>query len=637
MASTPRYRPHIDGLRAVAVLSVLIYHAFPRALPGGFVGVDIFFVISGFLITGILVDDFAGPENSLGRVLALFYGRRIRRIFPALLLVLAAVSAFGFLFCFPAVWVDICAKSRAAVGFYLNFVFAAGSGYFDAGPASSPLLHLWSLSVEEQFYLAWPFVIWICRKSGIRLLPVAVFLAGCSYCWNAQKGSALHAAAFYLPQMRFWELGVGSIGAILFPVEASDPLKPARPHRLVASVREGAAALGLILVLVGVFVVRSEESYPNQWALLPTVGALLLVCSSPSAWINRRLVSNRLLVAIGLVSYPLYLWHWPVLQFASSLRAGALSNPEKGLLLGLSLLLAGATYWLVERPIRRTRSRRGWVVGLLSGMGLIALGSWYAERHQGFPGRFSPALRQIVDFKYDRRTEWREGAYFLDPGQDERDFHETPEETRPNRPTLFLWGDSYAAGLYPGLRELYGDKYNIVQRTAALTGPIITSLPGRPDGGRIAHAVFAAILRRHPDVVILGGRWEEYNWKEIANTIAPLRAAGIARIILVGPEPEWAGGLKEQMFNYIWTHPKEPVPTRLAGGVDISLLGPIDQAMRALADQQGIEYVSPLTVFGGPGGFLARTGPRADSLTAFDGGHLTTDGSRYLIAHFPRL
>lgn len=230
------YRPHIDGLRAIAVLGVVGFHAFPSVVPGGFVGVDVFFVISGFLISGILFSDFAVAGSTGGQVIRNFYARRIRRIFPALIVVLLAVFVFGFITLLPQELRDLSRRLVGAAGFCSNFQSAGETSYFAQGPLSNPFLHLWSLAVEEQFYLLWPLVVWLLVRSKTRALPVVVFLAACSYFWNASKPQDSIDAAFFLPQMRMWELLMGAIAALI-----SRPISPAseRENPGARSISEG--------------------------------------------------------------------------------------------------------------------------------------------------------------------------------------------------------------------------------------------------------------------------------------------------------------------------------------------------------------------------------------------------------------
>jgi len=314
-ASDLAYRPDIDGLRAVAVLSVIGFHAGVRWFPGGYAGVDIFFVISGFLITSIILRQLAEDRFSF----ADFYARRCKRIFPALIIVLAAVFAFGWMFLLPNEYERIGKHIVAGAGFVSNFAFWLESGYFDSAAGTKPLLHLWSLGIEEQFYLLWPpLLLWVWKRKP-DALAVAIGLASISFAINVMLVSLWQATDMYfLPPIRFWELLVGSALAYahLFRREELEHLlKRATagvPGSRLVSIENIQATIGLALIAVAVVVLDKRTLFPGWWALAPTIGAGLLISAGPRAWINRKLMANRVVVFIGLISYPLYLWHWPL-------------------------------------------------------------------------------------------------------------------------------------------------------------------------------------------------------------------------------------------------------------------------------------------------------------------------------------
>jgi peptidoglycan/LPS O-acetylase OafA/YrhL len=645
---TLRYGPHIDGLRAVAVICVVCFHAFPQAVPGGFAGVDVFFVISGFLISSILYREFAEKRADGRAVIVDFYARRVRRIFPSLIVVLVCCYCLGYRLLLPGEFATLSRQMVASAGFYQNFLLSRGAGYFASDSRSNPLLHLWSLGVEEQFYLLWPLAIWAAVRCRIRLLPAAVFLAACSFFWNMQRSLGTWDGAFYLPQMRMWELLIGSIAAVVHPLmprgrderggaaEQRGGASPGRPPCRADLWDNAVCLLGCALVAAGLLALRSDMDLPGAWTLLPTLGAALIVTSSGSAWVNRRILSNRLLVWIGLISYPLYLWHWMLLTFAS---IGS-EHPDSPLTKAAALLAAGVLSWLtyrfVEIPVRRGRRAPWTALALAAAMVLVAGAALRTEHEGGFPSRFPALLREISAFKYDPAPAWRQGAYFLMPDQDETKFKVDPAEIVPGRPTLVLWGDSHAAALYPGLRQAYGARYNIVQRTAAGTPPLLEDSMSPGVAQQIDRYVFALIRRLRPECVVLQARWQSYEWGHVAETIVALKAAGVRRVVLVGPVPQWFVSLPQQLFNYARLHRSDPVPVRMKMGIDPEPCR-IDAPMAALAERNGAEYVSPCAILGNQEGFLVRTADTADSLTAFDYGHLTESGSRYLVSRFPKL
>jgi peptidoglycan/LPS O-acetylase OafA/YrhL len=346
----PTYRPDIDGLRALAVLCVMVFHAFPTALPGGFVGVDLFFVISGFLICTILFNSIEAGTFSVWD----FYGRRIRRIFPALILVLASCYAFGWFALFADEYMQLGKHIAAGAGFVSNFVLWQESGYFDNSADTKPLLHLWSLGIEEQFYIIWPLVLWLGYRFRANLLVITVLVATVSFVLNIRGINVKNdlVATFYSPQTRFWELLLGAILAYmtLHPIQRLKGLITNAEQR--QKIQSAQSLLGLVLVALGVTLISKQSAFPGWWALLPTLGAVLLINAGPKALVNRYLLSNKLMVWIGLISYPLYLWHWPILSFLRIIESEVPKVELRIAALAVSFILATLTYHLVEKPIR---------------------------------------------------------------------------------------------------------------------------------------------------------------------------------------------------------------------------------------------------------------------------------------------
>jgi peptidoglycan/LPS O-acetylase OafA/YrhL len=624
------YRPHIDGLRAVAVLSVLGFHAFPHSIPAGFVGVDLFFVISGFLISGILFAEFGSAGSRGLAVIGRFYGRRIRRIFPSLLVVLAAGYAIGYATLLPNELAKLGSAGVAAAGFCLNLVLAQTTGYFATDALSQPLLHLWSLGVEEQFYLVWPLIIWAATRVRGRLLPITLFLATASFVWAIDKPKTVAAAAFFLPQYRLWELLIGSLAALAVRH------RTARAPR--ALWRENlTAVLGWALIVAGFLWIRSESEVPNAWILLPTVGAAFVVTSDGRAWIHRRIVASPILVWLGLISYPLYLWHWPLLTFGRLASANGDGPGAKLLAMGGSIVLAWWTYVLVERPLRNPRQGKAKIGALGAAMTALAVVGLLLDRADGYPARFPPVIQALARFKYEPAVVWREGSYFITDRTPGIRFKQDPNEIDPRKPSLVLWGDSHAAGLYPGVQAVFSQHYNIVQRTIAGQPPYIGSASRSPgDEPTLTEEVVDTIRRIRPQVVMIEANWVLFGWKPIEQTIERLKADGVRHIVLVGPVPQWNGSLPQQVCNYMRQHRSAPIPMRLSTGLRPEPLE-IDAAMRAMSARLGVQYISPCEILHDRDGYLVRLGDTPESFTAWDYGHLTAAGSVYLVSHFPMI
>ena len=382
------YRPDIDGLRAVAVLAVVAFHAFPQWLPGGYIGVDVFFVISGFLISSQLMASAAAGTFSLSD----FYARRIRRIFPALIVVLLATAIAGWFVLLPQEWDALRAHVGASAIFANNIVLWSEAGYFDGPSERKPLLHLWSLGVEEQFYLVWPLLIWTWWTHNVRFAAAIGITVALSFAINVMvvnDGAA--QAAFFLPHTRLWQLATGAwLAAIArdgLPLAGSisrwlyrspgagDEARVSHLLSVVGLSLIGCACVALsrgtaspdwwsqgayqtvgdVVYWIGrlLWLNGDASAYPGWSALAPTAGAALVIAAGPRAAANRTLLSMRPMVFVGLISYPLYLWHWPILSFLQITEQGAVSRPMKIVAILVSLLLAAITYLFVERPVRR--------------------------------------------------------------------------------------------------------------------------------------------------------------------------------------------------------------------------------------------------------------------------------------------
>ncbi|CAH0209089.1 O-acetyltransferase OatA [Pseudomonas brassicacearum] len=356
-----RYRPDIDGLRAIAVMAVVLYHAFPTFIPGGFIGVDVFFVISGYLITGIILN-----SAKKGRLSILdFYSRRVRRLFPALILVLFCCMGFGWFFLFDPEYKQLGKHVASGIGFVANLNLWSESGYFDSAAEIKPLLHLWSLGVEEQFYLIWPVVIWvgwIFRKSSLVIISA---LISASFAYSVIEVDSDPAGAFYSPFTRFWELASG--GLLVYGNAYFKRSNTARAIPLWAI--ETSSVGALILLMCGFIFVDKNKTFPGLWAILPVAISLLLIGPAEGSWLNRKILSSKLFVSVGLLSFPLYLWHWPLLSFAT-LTGGELPDATyRGGAIAVAVMLAWITYKYIETPIRQSE-RRG-MVGILASLGLI--------------------------------------------------------------------------------------------------------------------------------------------------------------------------------------------------------------------------------------------------------------------------
>ena len=608
----PGYRRDIDGLRALAVLVVIGFHAVPTAVPGGYVGVDVFFVISGYLITGIVERSLASAAFSFDG----FYARRIRRIFPALILVLAASLVAGWFLLLPVRYASLGKHVVGSAGFAANFVTWSEAGYFDARAIEKPLLHLWSLGIEEQFYVVWPLVLWLLYK--LRRAPLWPLLA--IVVLSCAAGIALTAyapdAAFYLPLSRMWELAIGGVLAVS---------TRARVRGAVAC-----AIAGLALLAVSVAMFDATTPYPGWCALLPTAGTCLIIVAGPTSPINRWLLGNRIVVAIGLVSYPLYLWHWVLLSFGFLYGAAEPAVAVRLALVVASLALAGLTYALVERPLRTRRASTTQAVTLATALVLVAAAGRIIERLDGVPQRFSTVAAALLERTYDYLSDAHAGECWLDTHAAADGFAAT---CMPAHTAIFVWGDSHAARLRPGIERatqavIGSHTRDVCPPSLATTGDCLAS----------NRATLAALARAKPETVVLFASWSAYPSEvidELPRLAQTLVDAGVRHVVIAGPAPRWTTNLPELVYE-AWSEQAlhSPVPARLTSHL-LDSVAAADRALAAVTWPAHARYVSVLSLLCTTLGCLTFV-PGSTELTAYDYGHLTTAGAE-LVARGLRL
>lgn len=419
----PKYRPDIDGLRAIAVLSVVGFHAFPSWVKGGFIGVDVFFVISGFLISGIIYENLDKGEFTLRE----FYARRIRRIFPALILVMATCLVFGWFALLTDEYKQLGKHIAGGASFISNFLLWQESGYFDNSAETKPLLHLWSLGIEEQFYIVWPLLLWLTWKRKFNFFAVTLAIAAGSFYLNINGIEQDAVATFYSPITRFWELMCGGLLAwvTIYKKESLTGIK-LRLDRFIVSniyrnkeVEKGrtlanlSAFTGLALLAYGFSIIAKDFYFPGVWALVPVLAALLIILAGPAAWINRQILSTRIFVWFGLISYPLYLWHWPLLSFARIIENGTPGREIRVAAVVVSIVLAWLTMKLIEKPFRFGNQRTGLKVATLSGL-MFAIGvSGFVVNNMGLSQARTldelPIKKQGTEYQIGNSSAWYRG------------------------------------------------------------------------------------------------------------------------------------------------------------------------------------------------------------------------------------
>jgi peptidoglycan/LPS O-acetylase OafA/YrhL len=444
------YRAEVDGLRALAILAVVGYHAFPSVLPGGFIGVDIFFVISGYLITSILLKEQGNGTFSIRG----FYGRRIIRILPALILVIIACLLGGWFLMLADEYKSLAKHALGGLGFISNFVLWQETGYFDKAVELKPFLNLWSLGIEEQFYIAWPLILLSIHGAGRSPKRIVWILASLSFAFSTWSVFYDKEQAFYSPLSRAWELLAGAVLAITQDTENSDDTAYA----------QWISSLSILTLIFSVFFIKSNYAFPGPLALLPVLSCVFLIKHSHKKKIStfsHHLLCSKPLVWIGLISYPLYLWHWPILSF-SRILLGEEPDPATRILLVLtSIALAHMTYRLVEQKAKQLPRRFVITIILIASL-LVATIAAHIIKKDGLERKRHRNLIQLSDqlkedfIDFEKRGLIKEGSCdlpFIFPDHPNRQICLTGKDNQPS--TALLIGDSHAVHAYWGLIDAF--------------------------------------------------------------------------------------------------------------------------------------------------------------------------------------
>jgi len=440
------YRPDIDGLRAVAVLMVIAFHAFPEWVPGGFIGVDVFFVISGFLITHLISNGL----NKQNFNLRSFYASRVRRLFPSLILVLLACQLLAWFALLSDEYKSLGKHILAAALLIPNWIIWSESGYFDYAAHTKPLLHLWSLGVEEQFYLFWPLTLcWVFKYKLNAVRITSIILLG-SFLLNLLMVEEFASATFFLPFTRMWELLAGGLWALVLQTAFMDVRNVKTKLLSNPYTHQALSVLGLLMLVLSLIFIDQDQPYPGSWALLPVVGTLLIIAAGNQSWLNQSVLSNRVLVGMGLISYPLYLWHWPLLSLARILEQSQPSLNIRLLCIAIAFVLSLLTYYFIERPIRFGLHLKAKTYILIALMSLTASLGFITYISDGFKSRFMNEMIELqtadLEFNIATTTDWycsdssNEGPRCLSSGP---------------APSTVVMGDSHALTIYAGLVELF--------------------------------------------------------------------------------------------------------------------------------------------------------------------------------------
>lgn len=616
MAPEIAYRPDIDGLRAIAVLSVIAYHAFPRAILGGFVGVDVFFVISGYLISSLIMNGLnRGTFSFVG-----FYARRARRIFPALIVLLIFVWGFGWIAydLDLAAFIALSKHIVAGAAFAANIVTFTEVGYFDVPATLKPLLHLWSLGVEEQFYFIFPVLLvllWHRKSANLVLILFAV----ASFALNVVTVRYSQPFAFFLPFTRFWEFLAGTF--LAYDVIKHPGSGWATRFEASGPIDNAASAIGMLLICGGIFLASAEDKYPGWWALLPVIGTALVIWAGQDAWMNRKILASRGLVFVGLISYPLYLWHWPLLVMGRAIVSDySPLNPHTRttaiVVIVASFVLSWLTFEFVERPIRSggigLRKVAGVSAASLAAVALLAIVTIYTD---GFVSRYPKEIQALL----------------IPPTT--LDWPKADERKNSAGPLVVAYGDSNAQHLIPGLNVLQNERTFRVKLMYWLHCPAIPFALSN-DLDEVCRKRQIAreeeFVRLKPDIVVIGALWSKYKHIErLSDTLRFLQRIGVRRIVILGAVPWWPKPPQALLHQAIRRDPTR-IPNRLSVFYPFSFK--FDEELKSMAASVGATYISTHDIFCDGQGCLVRAGETAKDILQVDFSHFSTAGSWYLIS-----
>ena len=627
-----KYRREIDGLRALAVLPVIFFHADFQAFSGGFVGVDVFFVISGYLITTIILAELGEGKFSLVN----FYERRARRILPALFLVMLVCIPIAWFLLLPKDMKDFSESLIAVSIFASNILFWRESGYFDTAAELKPLVHTWSLAVEEQYYVLFPLFLMLFWRFGKRWVLVTLGLVFITSLAVAQWAAyANPAAAFYLLPTRGWELLLGAFAAFY--------LSKANRKDFPKELSELGGFFGIVLIIYAVFTFSKTTPFPGFYALIPTLGAVLIILFATQQTIVGKLVGSKVFVSLGLISYSTYLWHQPLFAFA---RHAGLSRSDAFVFFVLalfSIFLAHLSRRYVETPFRNGALVSKRTIFTLSAIGsvlFIGIGL-YGQKNNNevvrlpldqktFLAYFENELPNLNYYKKEGFWEkyridcdffnyqiYRSGSWTRVPidGISKSCFTPSSDQVK----VVFIWGDSHAQQLYFGLSKVLPKDYEVLQ--VASSG-CLASMEARQSKVDFCEQsnwfAYDTIKKLKPKVVIIGQDLG-HNLSNMRRFSESLKKIGVERVIFTGPSPHWAPILPAVLASML-----PQVPSRTFLGVDNEVLY-LDRVLKHDSTSAlSVEYISLIDYFCNEDGCLTYYTPNiTDSITSWDYGHLS--------------
>lgn len=626
------YRPDIDGLRAIAVISVILYHvefdfylfsSHLNLFQGGFLGVDIFFVISGYLISFLLIDRIRNNSFTFTD----FYERRARRILPILFLIIIVSFVAGWVLMMANQYKEFAASSISSLFFLSNFFFFFTDNYFQESSSFKPLLHTWSLSIEEQFYILFPPIIYFFLKNKINIVKIFLILFFISLLFSTFLSIAYSQLNFYILPSRIWEILAGSIMAFL---HSSNRAKEEKNSQLLTFIGFGLIILSLVFF-------NNKIPNPSFFSSTAVIGTCLVIFYYNRSNFITKLLSNNLLVKIGLISYSLYLWHFPIFAF-KKINSNNLSNFDKIELLGLIIFLSIMTFIFVEKPFRNKKiiPTKYFIILLIGFFNFLILISFYIYKNNGIPNRYDPEVVKLVNFQYDYSKLYQAGTCHVELKNNftSNFFENCKTDFVEDKKNLYLWGDSLAAHLFPGIKFMYEKDYNIFQKTVGnckSTEIFNESFEGAMCK-KINNFILNEILNLKPSRIYISGNWVKDDVFLLEKLLIKLKKENILNIYVVGPSPRWHDPLPKILFRIYKL--KKNIPKYLYDNNQITTFE-IDKKLRELSKKYSIKYISPVKILCKEGYFcLTKVSENSNSILTWDENHFTEKGSIYLFKNF---
>jgi|MDTG01.5.fsa_nt_gb peptidoglycan/LPS O-acetylase OafA/YrhL len=630
-----RYRPEIDGLRAIAVIAVVFYHANFKIifenkeynfLSGGYLGVDIFYVISGYLITQLILNDIKTKNFSFLN----FYERRARRLLPALFVVIFTSIIAGYFLMLPSQFKNLSDSALSSLFFISNFYFYFSDNYFAEASSLKPLLHTWSLSIEEQFYLIFPPLLYFLYKKNKNIIKILLLLIIFSLAFSQFGSFFFKELNFYILISRIWELAFGALIAFYH----------FRNYKITSKIlnKKLIYFFSLILILIPFFIYNEETPHPSLMTIFTILGTGIIIFYQNEKNLLKSILSSKPFVCVGLISYSFYLWHYPILAF-KKIKSQNLSEFDKVEAILLALVLSVTSYFFIERPFRnkKTIKSKSFIKVILSLFLIIFIICFQISNSKGIPKRYSQEILSIIDFNYDYKKIYREGTCLIEDKLKSKKnyFKKCKIEKKNNKRNLFIWGDSLAAHLYPGISNKYQDNYTIWQRTTNGCKPAI--LPNKSketlkNCALINSLILEEILKEKPEKIFLSAFWNKKDLKEIEKIIRILKENNLSQIYLIGPSPRWHDPLPKILLKKYRLSRR--IPEYLS---DKNHKGNfiLDNQFNNFAKNNNLQYVSPINILCKKNyTCLTRVGNQANSIINWDENHFTEKASIFIFRKF---